>query len=193
MKLGLLVAVAAAVFASLIANEARAICEPCVDDAECLGPNGVCFFIEADAGDFCTNSCAGSEDCPAGHTCEDAGGGMFLCLPDTDSCICDGTDLTLMKECQLSDPFDPQRVCIGEQQCTAIGWGLCEPPAEICVDGVDNNCNGAVDEQPCVDPPPPAVPATPSGRVATIVIVGAMIGAVYFVRRERLRAVEGPL
>src|SRR5689334_19186094 len=39
----------------------------------------------------------------------------------------------------------------GEQHCTAAGqWGNCEgevvPVAEACGDGIDQNCNGAVDE-----------------------------------------------
>lgn len=39
----------------------------------------------------------------------------------------------------------------GMQMCTAAGqWGICDgqtiPVAENCADGVDNNCNGAVDE-----------------------------------------------
>ena len=39
----------------------------------------------------------------------------------------------------------------GEQMCTAAGmWGNCEneviPVGEVCGDGVDQNCNGTVDE-----------------------------------------------
>jgi len=41
--------------------------------------------------------------------------------------------------------------CMGTQRCAGTTWGACEPPAERLTmpetcDGVDNNCNGMVDE-----------------------------------------------
>lgn len=58
------------------------------------------------------------------------------------------------RECYTANQKDTNGVgpChSGEQMCTAAGqWGNCEgqviPVGETCGDGVDNNCNGATDE-----------------------------------------------
>jgi len=69
-------------------------------------------------------------------------------------CLTGTCDAGETRECYTASQKDTNGVgpChSGEQMCTAAGqWGNCDgqviPVGETCGDGVDNNCNGSVDE-----------------------------------------------
>lgn len=88
-----------------------------------------------------------------------ADGGLSACRPDTfglDDTTCDNCDdnwdnivdnlpnrgaYSLVATCQ-----GPQGPCLGSSQtCTPKGWSACKTAKEVC-DGVDNNCDGLIDE-----------------------------------------------
>jgi len=118
-------------------------CQPCANDDACYG--GSC--IELDNQQVCVSPCgAAAGSCATGYSCTDIGGGVERCLPDTGSCLCNDTTDGQTRTCKLENAFG---VCFGEETCDAsVGWQGCSattPAAEVC-DGVDNNCNGVVDE-----------------------------------------------
>ena len=70
-------------------------------------------------------------------------GGACPLIGTSGELICDGTNIALIQPCTETGSLG--NVCEGEQECTVYGWGPCNLPEEIC-DGVDNNCDGVIDE-----------------------------------------------
>src|SRR5829696_5200947 len=83
------------------------------------------------------------------------------CGPGSDRGACSGPECATgscdpgeSRECYTANQKDTNGVgpChSGNQKCTAAGqWGNCDgqviPVGETCGDGLDNNCNGSVDE-----------------------------------------------
>ena len=127
--------------------DASAMCQACTMDEDCAADKFHCVDFEGEA--FCTRMCAVDGDCPSGYSCLDVGGAME-CIPDTGSCNCDGSDLSLSRACSATWPAgvpeeEADSVCLGFQPCTPLGWGDCILPAESC-DGLDNDCDGMFDE-----------------------------------------------
>ena len=75
-----------------------------------------------------TPECAVDDDCTQDDSICAAG----VCTPQ----LCGDGD---MRECAFDDS------CAGTQACADGSWTACEQPAEIC-DGIDNNCDGQIDE-----------------------------------------------
>ena len=131
----------------------RAACLPCTEDANCVVPGNACVAL--DGGSFCGQDCsAGNLNgfdvgvCPAGFSCTALDDGREQCLPDTASCSCLGPNTAgRTRPCTRSNAAG---TCAGQQQCApaAGGWSSCtarEPAAESC-NGLDDDCNGVVDE-----------------------------------------------
>ena len=120
------------------------LCDPCQEDDNCPLPGAVCLAL--DDGAYCANPCDAAGACPSGYTCTDLGA-TDVCVPDTNACQCDGTNLTLTRGCQSQYPpdGDPEYFCDGTRTCAEDGWSACDLPDETC-DGFDDDCDGLVDE-----------------------------------------------
>ena len=114
-----------------------------------------------------TNSCFDTLDCQANQVCTQGVCGCAEGFSDCDGdstngcefegqCLCPQLGTT---ESCYDGPTDTLGVgaCVaGEKTCTSTGWSECArqvlPEAESCdPDGVDNDCNGEVDDLPDLD------------------------------------------
>jgi hypothetical protein len=132
------------------------LCEACDGDDDCLGPPFSCVEVAADEASFCALPCGPTSLCPAGYDCAAPGPGQAtVCLPPTGSCLCAGDQIGGKMPCTRENEHG---VCTGEMSCGAEGgWTACsapEPAAESC-DGLDNDCDGDIDEG--LEPGPCAV------------------------------------
>ena len=133
------------------------LCTHCADDTDC--PGGACFFGGTGKPKICELDCSGKAGagttCPTGFNCASKvkGSGAY-CEPLLGACDCGDTLVGQQWPCEVSGPAGG---CIGVQVCQASGWSACTaqlPSVEIC-DGLDNDCNGKIDEnfakldQPC--------------------------------------------
>ncbi|MDP6945472.1 MAG: hypothetical protein QF464_15090, partial [Myxococcota bacterium] len=128
--------------------EGASLCQPCDADEACLGEGAAC--LSSAEGSFCGQACGGPGDCPTGYGCELAdGAALYQCVPLTGSCTCNELNIGLSRACvETWTPAAPDEVayaCPGAETCTDAGWGVCVLPSEDC-DGVDDDCDGDVDE-----------------------------------------------
>ena len=132
--------------AALCVPDSLGACEPCLSADNCVVPGAACVALD-DEVSHCLSPCGAGEACAAGYACADLGGVDLLCVPETGSCVCDGTNTSLQKGCSETwqTPGGPTTTCFGVQTCGAAGWSPCDLPAEAC-NHVDDDCDGEVDE-----------------------------------------------
>lgn len=134
------------------------LCRPCSTGNDCkslVGTEDVCLDYGSE-GSFCGGACGQTEECPWGFSCHEAltvdGISTKQCVADTGACPCTGKSigLSLWTPCETTSPWGN---CAGKRVCTEAGLSPCdapEPTQEEC-NGLDDNCNGEIDEDTCDD------------------------------------------
>ena len=146
------------------------LCRPCNSNSDCSAngfgkPSDRCVNFGALDGSFCGTACKESGDCEEGYSClelpvADSGELALQCAPTSLQCEC--SPRAVVESASTICVRD--ELCSGQRICTLEGLTACdapEPGTEIC-DGLDNNCNGVIDESfentdgdtlaDCVDP-----------------------------------------
>jgi uncharacterized protein (TIGR02145 family) len=141
------------------------LCYPCSATKDCEEPGiaGSICANEGVLGSFCGAKCATAADCPSGYDCQVAqspeGPKTLQCIrvgadgktPATCSCTQAAKDAALTTACFAEQKDLSGKVvakCPGVRICGPTGLSDCTlvaPKAEKC-DGVDNDCNGEIDD-----------------------------------------------
>jgi putative metal-binding protein len=136
----------------------------CVDDGQCddLIPCtydscdlavGRCLNVPDDTQCDDGMYCNGKERCVPGHGCEP--GPVVSC---SDGNPCDiATCIEASKSCayvprDVDQDGDPDSHCVAHHDCNDLDPNVSSLHAEVCANGIDDNCNGVIDEMPCVTP-----------------------------------------
>jgi Putative metal-binding motif len=137
---------------------------PCIDDGQCDDviactydscdtAIGRCLNVPDDT--QCDDGiyCDGREQCVPGHGCEPGpvvtcseGNACSIaqCVEATRSCVYTPRD--------VDQDGDPDGHCPGGHDCDDLDPNVSSLHVEVCGNGVDDNCNGQIDESPCVAP-----------------------------------------
>ncbi len=124
------------------APDVPVLCLPCEVDSDCALriPGARC--LETGSGQSrCGQPCGASAVCPDGFSCTDG-----QCTPDSGFCNCSEDTEDIELACILRTPPDGGHACVGIMRCGADGPGPCEPALGEACNTVDDDCDGAVDE-----------------------------------------------
>ena len=134
-----------------------ALCKPCSSSDDCTSATAAAVCVDYGAsGKFCGSFCDDTQICPAQFVCEDAfnaeGAPVTQCGPKDGECPCSQSSakLGLTTPCYVENDWGK---CTGQRACGPAGLSDCDaktPTQEIC-NGLDDDCNGQVDDLECSD------------------------------------------
>ncbi len=124
---------------------ASRLCEPCAQDADCNPDVGDSCLEYPGGQDYCGRSCAANSpfgpECPPGYLCE---ADSDQCRLERGTCLC-GPDDRFERSCAIPDPNDPANNCVGTISCDAGELSECAPAEDLC-NGLDDDCDGVIDQ-----------------------------------------------
>ena len=142
-------------------------CSPCVTATHCAAlDGGQC--VSLDGASHCVRACDGGA-CSDGYACTEG-----ACLPVSGSCTCLPGDEGETRACF---EVNEAGACFGTQTCDPAqspGWTACTatvPEPEDC-DGVDNDCDGGIDEGLLPDPAACTITSDEGSCTAPVVCAG---------------------
>ena len=133
------------------------LCRPCMTGEDCTSTSSeaVCVTYPGE-GSFCGATCEGDDECPDGFVCQEAtstrGGASSQCVNVEGVCECSSlaSALGLGTTCEFNNEAG---TCSGARFCSSDGLSACDakvPESESC-NGLDDNCDGEIDEVGCDD------------------------------------------
>jgi hypothetical protein len=130
---------------SACAPDVPVLCLPCEQDEDCALRLPEARCVPSGTGHArCGQPCELDTACPPGFTCGGEGPALGQCVPTSGVCACSEETEGAELACLLMR--DDGHACAGAQVCGAEGFAECEPVLAEACNGMDDNCDGQVDE-----------------------------------------------